>query len=863
MVPLLIVAAVLFVTINIIVTKAVLRKNKAAVEMEKEREAAEMNSMIDETLPALMEKKRNADEMTQMALDVPTFIEIWDDKSNIISCNQRTLDVFSLSSKQEYIDRFHEFSPEIQPSGKPSRQIIVEYMEAALREGSANFEWMHHKPNGEHLPVEVTCVRIERDGKPLIVAYNHDLRPLKAVVKRELEENERIRLLLDAAPMSCYLLDANYQAIGCNQAAIELFAKEPDKPLAETYPEQKDLRKCKLLDCKDCGHHRRSTCFARKYLINNYRRTFPGYEQDKEQTERLIAERCEESLQSGMDKFESTYVTLYGETIPCKVTVVPVKYHERHGFAVYRRDLREEKRRKAAEEESQAKTQFLAHMSHEIRTPMNAILGMSELAMRSDKLDNVREHVLTIKQAGENLLSIINDILDISKIEKGKFEIVPTDYSFSALLNDVISVIQTKVVDSHIRFVVNVDNSIPNSLCGDEVRIRQVLLNLLSNAVKYTDSGGFVSLRIRGETDGEDSVNLTIEVEDSGRGIKKDDMKKLFGEYNQFDLVKNKGVEGTGLGLAIVWHLVKAMDGKISVHSMYGKGSTFTVILPQTVRQNKSLGYVENAKEKSILVYEKREIYANSLIFAANSLGVDCVPVADDGDLIEKLSGGKFTFAFISFELYEKNMKAITDLDSETRIVILVEFGETVPEKSLTCIAMPVHTLLMANILNGGQGGIPSRKDAGFKVGFAAPDVSVLIVDDVLTNLKVIKGLLSPYGMQVSLCKNGAMALDAIQIGHYDIVFMDYMMSDMDGVEAVAQIRSLGLADIYYAEMPIVALTASALSGMREFFLENGFNDFLSKPVDVVKLDSLLEKWIPKEKQVKLTEQEDCEAGSG
>ena len=850
MVPLLIVSATLFVAINVIATKAVLRRNRAAMEMGKNWEAAKMNSMIDETLPVLMEKKRNADKMTQIALEVPTFIEIWDDKSNIIGCNQRTLDMFSLSSKEQYIDRFHEFSPEIQPSGKPSRQSAVEHIETALREGGANFEWMHQKPNGERLPVEVTCVRIERDGKPVIVAYKHDLRPLKAVVKRELEENERIRLLLDAAPMSCYLLDADYQAIACNQAAIELFAKEPGKPLAETYPEQEDLGECRLLDCKDCGHHRRPTCFARKYLINNYRHTFPGYEQDKEQMERLIAERCEESLRSGMYKFEHNYVTLYGETIPCKVTLVPVKYHERHGFAVYRRDLREEKLRKVAEEESQAKTQFMARTSHEIRTLMNAVVGMSELAMRSDRLDDAREHIHSVKQAGANLLSIINDILDISKIEKGKFEIVPTDYSFSALLDDVISVIQTKVADSRIRFVVKVDNSIPNSLCGDEVRIRQVLLNLLSNAVKYTDSGGFVSLRIRGETDGADSVNLTIEVEDSGRGIKEDDMKKLFGEYNQFDLVKNKGLEGTGLGLAIVWHLVKAMGGKISAHSMYGKGSTFTVILPQTVRQNKPLGCVENAKEKSILVYEKRGIYAESLVFAADSLGLDCVAVADDGDLIEKLSGGKFSFAFISLALYEKNTTAIAGLGSKTKILILIEFGEPVPERDLTYITMPVHSLLMANILNGGQAGVPSRKEAGFKVGFAAPDASVLIVDDVLTNLKVIKGLLSPYGMQVSLCKNGGMALDAIQVGHYDIVFMDYMMSDMDGVEAVAQIRNLGLRDLYYKELPIVALTANALSGMREFFLENGFNDFLSKPVDLLKLDSILEKWIPKEKQL-------------
>ncbi|MCL2599876.1 MAG: ATP-binding protein [Treponema sp.] len=506
---------------------------------------------------------------------------------------------------------------------------------------------------------------------------------------------------------------------------------------------------------------------------------------------------------------------------------------------------------------SRAKTEFLAKMSHEIRTPMNAIIGMAELALRADKLETIQEYVLTVKQAGTNLLAIINDILDISKIEKGKLEILPVDYHFSSLLNDVISIIRMRVLDSRLRFVVNVDGNIPNSLRGDEIRIRQVLLNLLTNSVKYTDSGGFVSLCIRGEMEGEDLVNLTIDVEDSGRGIKKEDLDNLFDEYTQFEREKNKWTEGTGLGLAIVSHIVKAMDGKISVRSEYGKGSTFTVTFPQKVRAIKSLGGVENVQEKNVLMYEEREIYANSLLFALDSLGTKCTTVPCDADLLEKLAKGKYAFAFISFELYQKNIGALMEMDTETKVVILTEFGETVPEKNLTVLAMPVHSLSVANILNGAQENFSYHGNVGFAVGFTAPDANILVVDDVLTNLKVVKGLLAPYGMQVSLCKSGAMALDAIKASRYDIVFMDHLMPGMDGIEATAQIRKFGSEDSYFAEVPIVALTANAVSGAREFFMENGFSDFMSKPVDVVKLNTVLERWIPKTKRRKLATKEE------
>ena len=514
---------------------------------------------------------------------------------------------------------------------------------------------------------------------------------------------------------------------------------------------------------------------------------------------------------------------------------------------------REAERRETAEAESRAKTEFLRKMSHEIRTPMNAIIGMAELALRADGLSAAHEHVFTVKQAGTSLLAIINDILDISKIESGKFELAPRDYKFSSLLNDVISIIRMRAVDSRLRFVVNVDSDIPNSLRGDEARVRQVLVNLLDNAVKYTDSGGLVALHIQGERNGGGRVNLTIAVEDSGIGIKEGDMQILFGEYIQLDREKNIGAEGTGLGLSISRHIARAMGGDIQVRSEYGKGSTFTAAFPQKVPPNSggSLCRVENAGEKSVLVYEARDIYADSLAFAMGGLGVGHARVSGDADLLEKLAGGESAFAFVSFELYRKNREAMAKLNSKTKIVILAEFGETVAEKNMAVLAMPAHSLSVANVLNSEQESFSYRGMGGFAAGFSAPDAAVLVVDDVIMNLKVVNGLLSPYRMQVALCKSGPMALDAIMNSRYDMVFMDHRMPGMDGVETAKRIRMLGAHDGYFAEVPLVALTADAVVGMRDFFLENGFSDFMSKPVDTVRLNAVLEKWIPREKQLR------------
>jgi len=498
---------------------------------------------------------------------------------------------------------------------------------------------------------------------------------------------------------------------------------------------------------------------------------------------------------------------------------------------------------------SNAKSDFLAKMSHEIRTPMNAIIGMAELALRENMDSSAHEHVITIKQASTNLLSIINDILDFSKIESGKLEIIPNNYMFSSLALDVINIIRMKVVDSNLQFVANIDSNIPNVLFGDETRIRQVLLNILSNAVKYTKKG-FVSFSASVEIVNNTAL-LTIDVTDSGKGIKPEDLKKLFGEFVQVDMASNKGIEGTGLGLAITKNLIKMMNGDIKVQSEYGRGSTFTIMLPQKIQSLKPLAVVENPKEKSILVYERNKIYVDSIVCTVDNLNVECARAENDEELREKLQSKNYPFVFVSYPLLGKARSIIQELGSKAQIVVLTEFGNAVTDRNLSVLPMPAHSISVANILNGVSDNFSYNTNENVTARFIAPKARILIVDDISTNLKVAEGLMLPYKMQIDLCLSGSAAIDAVRENHYDLVFMDHMMPEMDGIEATKFIREIGNGDPHYTNLPIIALTANAVSGTREMFLSNGFNDFLSKPIDMVKLNTILAKWLPKEKQEK------------
>jgi len=503
----------------------------------------------------------------------------------------------------------------------------------------------------------------------------------------------------------------------------------------------------------------------------------------------------------------------------------------------------------AAREASRTKSDFLARMSHEIRTPMNAIMGMAELALREEMSSAAREHTVTIRQSGSNLLAIINDILDLSKVETGKMVIIDSDYSLSSLINDVVGIVRTKIFDSSLRFIVNVNNSMPDALRGDEIRIRQIMLNLLSNAVKYTDKG-FVSFSVDGRVIDGEKIILTVEIEDSGKGIKEQDMDKLFDEFTQLDVEDNMGIEGAGLGLSIALSLAQAMEGDINVRSEYGKGSTFTVTLPQKYRRPDKIAYVPNAHMKKILIYERREVCVDSIMRTMENLGLDATLVSTVQEFVTDLTGRDYDFVFIAAALYKNVKEEHPELETNARIILVAEFGEPVADTNLDILNTPIYSVSVANIINGVSGSFGPRTDNGLIAlrCFVSPQSRVLIVDDIPANLKVAEGLMLPYGMRIDLCKSGAAAVEAVKSNRYDIVFMDHKMPGMDGMEAARRIRALE-GSPYFQSVPVIALTANAVIGAADMFMENGFNGYLSKPIEVIRLHDILERFIPKEKR--------------
>ncbi len=491
-----------------------------------------------------------------------------------------------------------------------------------------------------------------------------------------------------------------------------------------------------------------------------------------------------------------------------------------------------------------AKADFLANMSHEIRTPLNAIIGMSQIAMREDMSEAARKCMDQIMNSGKMLLKIINDILDYSKMESGKLEIVNNEYEMLSMVRDVAGIISNRIGDKNIELIIDVEPSIPQWLYGDEIRIKQIMVNLANNAIKYTNSG-YVALRLGYKWTASDEISLRFKVQDTGIGIKKEAFHKLFDSFEQVDSKRNREVEGTGLGLAIVKNLVELMDGKISVESEYGEGSTFSVKIPQKVVDDHAcitpmedcpcvIGLISNP-------YVRAEMYKD-----VERIGAQYVEADSEEDIDELVKRTEAKFLFVSENLLSQKLKEYAAGHKELTTVRITPLNNSdyVEIPGITTIKKPLHSINVAAILRNMKLEITSKNDIT-EVDFTAPRASILIVDDNGVNLTVTTGLLEPVHMQMDTASSGKQAIEMISNKHYDMVFMDHMMPEIDGVETTHIIRRLHPE---YDDVPIIALTANAVAGTREMFLQEGMNDFVAKPIELKVILAKLKKYLPPEK---------------
>ena len=508
----------------------------------------------------------------------------------------------------------------------------------------------------------------------------------------------------------------------------------------------------------------------------------------------------------------------------------------------------------------QSKDDFVVNISHEIRTPINAVCGMSEAILQENLPVSVRSDIIDIQTAGRNLLATVSNILDFSELESGKMELAEENYNITSTITDIINMAVTLENGKNIELIVDCDADLPCNLIGDELKLRRIMMNLLDNAYKFTKEGGII-LRIRSRKE-EYGINLIVSIKDSGIGMKQADLEKIFSSFSQLDAKRNREEGGIGLGLAITQALVQNMGGFLKVESHPGQGTEFQFTIPQKVLDDAPIVSIKNKTHIYAACYIDvskynysvvREGYEQCIEHIVSQFGIMFRLCRNLAELKRRIEIENFSHIFIAWEEYCEDRDFFEQLAEELMVVIIMDYGqETRVGSSMLRIYKPFTVLSIAAVFNGQR--VIQREDyrSESRHRFIAPESKVLVVDDNAMNLKVMARLLLPYQIKVITALSGKEALEKINLMEYDCVFLDHMMPEMDGVETLHKIRQKPGA--YFQALPVIAFTANAIGGAREMFMEEGFNDFIAKPIELSVLERMLRRYIPVQKQIAVEE---------
>jgi len=513
--------------------------------------------------------------------------------------------------------------------------------------------------------------------------------------------------------------------------------------------------------------------------------------------------------------------------------------------------------RDRAESAVRAKAAFLANMSHELRTPMNAVLGMNELLSRSPLTQLQKSYSSFIRSSATLLLSIINDILDLSRIEDWKLELNKAPYKTISLFQDVVNQVTLKAVEKELSFIVELDPEIPSTLIGDELRVKQILINILNNAVKFTNQGEIRLSVSVSQASSRNSVSLVLRVKDTGIGIPKARQRELF---ERFARIENKHAfvtEGTGLGLSICKGLVSLMHGSLSVESDEGVGSVFTARILQEVSGDKEpIASFRALSTSSMLVYEADLPTLELIKGMCARAGVKHEACGDVRSFIECLEDKNFAWSHVIFE-YKKGYSEVLKVSGRhssvkwLALLSMADFIETGRAPEIDFIFKPFLITTFARFLRGDRvdfsGSFPLSNALGLAPAyFSAHGVRVLVVDDSTVNRKVAEGFLKTLDITVEEAESGIEAIEKVGKAKYDIIFLDHLMPDMDGMETASRIRSLPGCK----HVPIIALTANASEANGVLYRKAGMSDCIAKPIDFNAFVVCLKKWLPADKRM-------------